>query len=417
MSRALNKLKDTQIKSIKPKEKIHYLPDGGGLRLQIKPNGNKIWVFRFMMNGKSKETTFKSYPTVSLAEAREKRDTYKKLISQNINPIDFFNQEKVKQKIDEENSFEKVMYEWLENEKLKSNKEHTRKKRLFEKDVLPHLKYISMKTITIQDLVKTIKLKDRTAPNIASKMFGYLKNMFGFAVLQGYCERNLMNDISKSQVLIKRVVKHLPKITDEEILKELVNSIYSYHGSFSIKNCLKLVLHIPLRAENLCTLRWNEIDFEKKLLIIPREQMKFKDPNLDDFKMPLSDEVIKILKEQKEELSLYTNELDYVFLGIDNKKHIHKESPNNALQIMSFNDEQKGRKIRLHGFRGTFRSMIDTLDIDNKFSFETKERALDHHEKSKTVRAYSHKGNYIVQLEELMSFWSEFILILKENTK
>lgn len=415
MSRALNKLKDIQIKVAKPKEKIYYLPDGGGLRLQVKPNGNKIWVFRFMMNGKSKETTFKSYPSVSLAEAREKRDNYRKLISQDINPIDFFNQEKIKQKIDEENSFEKVMYKWLENEKLKSNKEHTRKKRLFEKDVLPHLKYKTMKTITIQDLVSIIKLKDRTAPNIASKMYGYLKNMFGFAVLHGYCERNLLNDINKSHVLIKRVVKHMPKITDKEILKELVNAIYSYHGSFSIKNCLKLVLHLPLRAENLCTLKWNEINFEKKLLIIPREQMKFKDPNLDDFKMPLSDEVIKILKEQKEELSLYTNELDYVFLGIDNKKHIHKESPNNALQIMSFNDEKKGRKIRLHGFRGTFRSMIDTLDTKGRFSFETKERVLDHHEKSKSVRAYSHKGDFEEQLRELMDFWSDFILSMKVN--
>jgi integrase len=405
----LNKLKDTEIKKAKPQEKVYYLPDGGGLRLQIKPNGSKVWVFRFSIHGKSKETTFQTYPIVTLKEAREKRDKYKKLINENINPIEYFKQEKLKLKIEEDNSFKSVLYKWLENEMLKSEKEHSRKKRLFEKDVLPHLKYKAMNTITIQDLVFILKEKDKIAPNIASKMYGYLKNLYGYAVLHGYCERNLLNDISKAHVLIKRTVKHMPKITDEKVLKELVNAIYNYHGGFSIRNCLKLVLHIPLRADNLCTLKWKEIDFENKLIIIPREQMKFKDPNLDDFKMPLSDEVINILKEQKEELSLYTNELDYVFLGIDNKKHIHKESPNNALQIMSFNDEKKGRKIRLHGFRGTFRSLVDTLDKKGIFSDVVKERALDHHDKNISKRAYTHKGDFEEQLRELMTFWSEYI--------
>ncbi|MDN5112690.1 hypothetical protein PJV97_10085 [Aliarcobacter butzleri] len=80
---------------------------------------------------------------------------------------------------------------------------------------------------------------------------------------------------------------------------------------------------------------------------------------------------------------------------------------------MGFDDEVKGRKITLHGFRGTFRSLIDTLDIDSNFSFETKERALDHHEKSKVVRAYTHKSDYINQLIPLMNFWSDYILSLK----
>jgi integrase len=171
-------------------------------------------------------------------------------------------------------------------------------------------------------------------------------------------------------------------------------------------------LHIPLRAENLCTLKWSQIDFDKKLMTIPRNQMKLKNPNYEDFKMPLSDEVISILKEQKRELILHTNNQDYVFLGFDNNTHINKESPNKALKIMEFNRE--GRKIRLHGFRGTFRSMIDTLDTKGQFTYEVKERALDHHEKSKVVRAYSHKGDYFEQLQELMTYWSNFIKSLRE---
>jgi hypothetical protein len=80
---------------------------------------------------------------------------------------------------------------------------------------------------------------------------------------------------------------------------------------------------------------------------------------------------------------------------------------------MDFNNEKKGRKIRLHGFRGTFRSVIDTLDKKGRFSFEVKERVLDHYEKNKAVRAYNHKADFQEQIKELVNFWSEYILGLK----
>lgn len=139
--------------------------------------------------------------------------------------------------------------------------------------------------------------------------------------------------------------------------------------------------------------------------------MKLKNINLDSFVMPVSCEAMNIINEQK----LYTKHQEYVFLGSDFKSFINKENPNRALERMGFNDEKRGRKIRLHGFRGTFRSLVDTLDFEAKFSFEVKERALDHHDKNLVVRAYTNKANYLIQLRELMNWWSEYIMSLKTN--
>ena len=102
-----------------------------------------------------------------------------------------------------------------------------------------------------------------------------------------------------------------------------------------------------------------------------------------------------------------------MYLGFNNRQAINKESPNRALFRLGFNDEKKGTKIRLHGFRGTFRSLIDTLDTKNRFSFEVKERALDHHDKNLVTRSYNHKANYQEHMRELMTFWSSFICKLK----
>ena len=408
-------LKDIQCKQAKPKEKEYFLNDGLGLRLQIKPNGNKIWQFRYTYNGQRKTTTFQSYPKISLENARIKKSEFLDLLAVQINPIEHKQQEKEILQLEAKSIFSNVLYEWLDAEKANASlSQYEWKKDRFEKNVLPFLKDKKMSDINIKDIREVIRAKNETSPETAARIFTYMKRLFSYAVLEEYCERNIMLEIDRSHLITKTIVKHMPKITNQEIFKELVNSIYNYHGSFSVKNALKVVLHIPLRPENLCKMKWDEIDFDKKLLTISREQMKVKNPNIEDFKMPLSDEVISILRDQKEELILHTNELNYVFVGTDNKNHINKESPNKALQIMDFNDERQGRKIRFHGFRGTTRSMIDTLDKKSQFSFEVKERFLDHHEKNKVVRAYSHGANYQEHLTELTNWWSNYVISLLE---
>ena len=410
-----NILTDTEIKKATPKDKKYYLNDGDGLRLKVTPTNQKIWCFRFNMNNKSYETTFKSYPTVSLKDVRTKRNEYKSLILQGINPVHHFreiNQQKI---LDDNSNLQNIFNEWLETEKTKSGlKQWEWKKLRIQKDFIePIGKSKNIKDIKIEDVKRVLSIKSKNAPVTADKLYPYIKGIFSYAKANDYIQVNILSDIHKNHIIgtIAPQPTNYPKITDTNILKELVNKIYNYQGHYSIKNALKLVLHIPLRAENLCNLKWSYIDFENNLLTIPRNLMKVKDKNLEDFKMPLSAAAIEILKSQYE----LTNHSEWVFLGNSNKSPINNESPNKALKIMGFDDVENNRKTSLHGFRGTFRSIIDTLDTDNKFSFEVKEYALDHQEKSKVVRAYTNKSDYTNQLKPLMSFWSGFIVGLLEN--
>ena len=411
-----NLLNDTKVKNLKPKEKDYTETDGNGLQLLVKANGKKLWEFRFSspIINKRRKTSFGNYPETSLKTARKKRDEYLDLISQNIDPLEYVKQQKEKQIAEQKGIFFDVVEEWLlkESEHTKANT-HTTKVRVFKNDVNPFIGNKHIRDITIDDIIKIIDNKKIQAPEIASRLYNYLDNLFRYAVLKRYCDRNLLADIRKSDIIKPRTAKHMPKITDLEILKELVNAIYNYNGGYSLRNALKFVLHVPLRAENLCNLKWSYIDFEKNILTIPREEMKLKNINLEDFKMPLTNEVIAILNEQKQIQTKFTDLKEYVFLGTNHTDPINKESPNRALERLGFNDEKRGRKIRLHGFRGTFRSMIDTLDTENKFSFDVKERALDHHEKNQVARAYNHKADYYEQLKPLMNYWSEYLIGIK----
>lgn len=72
------KLTARQIDTAKPKDKSYKLSDGGGMYLEIFPNGSKCWRLKYRFTGKEKRLAFGTYPTVMLAEARNKREDAKK---------------------------------------------------------------------------------------------------------------------------------------------------------------------------------------------------------------------------------------------------------------------------------------------------------------------------------------------------
>ena len=59
-------LTEASCKAAKPKNAMYYLNDGGGLRLRIKPNGSRSWIYRFRIDGKENTNSLGTYPQVSL---------------------------------------------------------------------------------------------------------------------------------------------------------------------------------------------------------------------------------------------------------------------------------------------------------------------------------------------------------------
>ena len=92
-------LTDIQIKRAKPQDKPYTLNDGQGLSLLINPDGSKGWRFRFRFAGKARLMSFGSYDLVSLAEAREKRETARKQVANGIDPVEERKAQKLAQQL------------------------------------------------------------------------------------------------------------------------------------------------------------------------------------------------------------------------------------------------------------------------------------------------------------------------------
>lgn len=74
-------LTDSRIRSAKPRENSYKISDALGLYLLVSSSGAKLWYLRYRLKGKENRLAFGPWPQTSLAEAREKRDAARKLLS------------------------------------------------------------------------------------------------------------------------------------------------------------------------------------------------------------------------------------------------------------------------------------------------------------------------------------------------
>lgn len=81
-----NKLTEAAIKQAKPKEKSYGLLDGNGMYLEVMPTGAKYWRHKYRFEIKEKRLVLGVYPTVSLANAREKTRLAKVDLTQGVDP-------------------------------------------------------------------------------------------------------------------------------------------------------------------------------------------------------------------------------------------------------------------------------------------------------------------------------------------
>jgi len=87
MPKMVPPLTQLQIRNAKPKDKPYKLADGGGLYLEVTPAGGKHWRMKYRQpNGKENKLHLGAFSAVSLADAREKRDSAKQLLATGADP-------------------------------------------------------------------------------------------------------------------------------------------------------------------------------------------------------------------------------------------------------------------------------------------------------------------------------------------
>jgi len=393
------KLSDFAVKKAQPRDKIYKMFDGGGLFLQVEPKGGKYWRYKYKYGAKEKILSLGVYPTVTLADARDKHREAKQLLDKNIDPKEARKQQEEQIIRDQENTFELVARAWYEKKKAGWKETHATKVwRRVEMHVLPMLGKRPIRHISSEEVIKCIERIEASGANdIARRALQTIKDIFKHAAIRNMCERNSIWDLEPKYIIAPKQEKNNPYLEAKEI-PELIYKIDRYKGDYRTVMALKLTLLFIVRSNEIRGARWEEFDFEEKLWRVPVRRMKKGRIHF----VPLSTQAVELLEELRAVTGIYptlfpqnvrrdreTNEDKYMSDGTLSK----------ALRMMGYRD-----KLTPHGMRGT----ASTILHEKGFNTEYIERQLAHLEENKVKAAYNH-AEYLPQRREMMQWWGNFL--------
>jgi integrase len=304
-------LTDTKIRNAKPGEKPIKLTDGGGLYLEVRPTGAKLWRYRYRIAGKENVFAIGEYPAVSLADARAARAEARALVKQGIHPAHQRRLSKASQIAENANTFQAVALEWIEQRRAKWTPYYLRQvERFMVADVFPYIGSLPIRTVTAAHLLEIVKrIEKRGAETVALLVRQWCSAIFRYAVA------TLRADNDPAAALRGAIhrpkVQHRKPLTREQIA-DFVKALDGYAGYRTTVIALRLMLLTFVRTVELRGARWEEIDFDWAEWRIPAERMKMREPHI----VPLSRQAVELLRE----LHTYTGGRGFLFPNWRNPK-------------------------------------------------------------------------------------------------
>ena len=171
--------------------------DGGGLYLELAPNGGKWWRLKFRFTGKEKRLSLGVYPHVALKQARERRDEARKMLANGVDPSEQRKATKSAATERAANSFEAIGREWFASFSPKWVKGHSDKiLRRLEHNVYPHIGGRPIAEITSQEMLAVLrKVESRGAIETAHRTKQNCSQVFRYAVATGRADRDPTIDL------------------------------------------------------------------------------------------------------------------------------------------------------------------------------------------------------------------------------
>src|SRR5271156_5416382 len=227
------------IRNTKPAHKPFKLSDGGGLFLLVQPNGSMLWRLKDRLFGKERALSFGAYPTVSLADARVKRDEAKKLLDNGKDPSSERRIERLARESAARNTFGLIAEEYIENLKANGMAEITvEKNRWLLHDLAKPLANRPIAEITPAELLDLLKRVEKSGRReTARRLRGVMGSVFRLAVVT--LRATTDPTFALKGALLRPNVKPRSAITDEKKLGGLLRAIDEFDGWPTLRAALK----------------------------------------------------------------------------------------------------------------------------------------------------------------------------------
>jgi integrase len=400
-------LKAISIKTKKPGRHA----DGDGLYLLVKPTGTRSWMMRLQVNGRRRDFGLGAADTtdrtpedialitsiplmqrhaLTLAEAREKADQYRRMVKAGLDPIEEL--EKAKRTVA---TFKACAAEYHESMKAgwRNTKHRNQWINTLETYVFPEMGSKRVDQIETHQIVKVLAPIWLTKPETARRVRQRIAAVLDYAHSQGW---------RPTEAPTRSVGKGLPKQPKRDghfeamPYEDVPGFMETLRGANQTMGRLALMFAILTagRSGEIRGAVWGEIDEKRKLWVIPAGRMKAQEEHI----VPLTAPMLAILETVKP-LAVAEKDMKSRVIFLGNKaKPLSDMTLTKILRDMDMSYD-------VHGFRSSFR---DWVAEKTSFAGEVAEKSLAHAIPNKVEAAYK-RGAMLEKRRKLMEAWAAYL--------
>jgi integrase len=369
--------------------------DGRGLYLQVRSESSKSWLLKFSMQKRAREMGLGSALDFSLADARDTRDKYRKLIKVGVDPIEHRKAEEAARAVDRAKAitFKDACARFIaanrsgwKNIKHAAQWEATLKAYAYPLiGALPVQAIDTALVMAVLDPIWSVK------PETASRVRGRIESVISAAKARGEFKgenpatwKGHLDNLLPKTSKVRKVENHaaLPYAD----LPAFMVDLRTREGIAAA--AMEFLILTVGRTGEVLGATWDEFDLRKSVWTIPGERMK----NGKEHQVPLSAPAVAVL----ERMSKLTNG-EHVFFGQSSGRSLS----NMALLVLL--RRMKRTEITSHGFRSTFRDWA----AERGYQDPVAEAALAHSVADAVVAAYK-RTTFFELRKKMMDDWAAF---------
>lgn len=392
MGRALHRLSAPEVKQ---RRKPGYYADGGNLYLRIAPGGSKGWIFRFALNGCSRDAGLGPYPTVTLERARQEAAAWRELLATGVDPLDVRRRRQAEAELASAKAmtFAQCAKAYIASHEpsWKNDKHRAQWRSTLATYCHPVLGALPVGAIDTALVLKVIEPIWATKPETASRVRGRIEVILNCAKARGHRDgdnparwRGHLDQLLPAKAKVRRVVHHSALSYRE--LPALMSKLRK-QSSVSARALEFLTLTATRTTETLWA-TWDEIDVRHRMWIIPAVRMK----GGKEHRVPLTRGALAVLKDMAE-----VRQNEFIFPGMKKGRPL-----SNMALLMLVRDLRPG--ITVHGFRSTFKDWAAECTTSSNF---VSEAALAHVVADRVEAAYR-RGDLFEKRRRLMEEWGTY---------
>ena len=367
---------------------------GLGLFLDVKAGGARSFMLCIMVNRKRLERGLGSYPQVKLADAQERAIVWARQLRDGAE----VGVKAAKASAAASISFKEAARRYLDFQDREGNYKKTLEGMkgvhrrqwdyTLESFVFPKIGNMDVNEIRISHLTPIFEPMWKAKYATASKTRSRIALVLDYSVDQGWRDEDLMNPARHKSTTFKRPKGYQTKSHAAVEVEDMPGLMVELRKLESVSAAaLEITILTGVRTTETRAAKWNEIDFESHMWIIPASRMKANKAH----RVPLSDRAIDVF----ERLLPLRGPDGWVFPS--------KESClGNMAQLACL----KGLlpEATVHGFRSTFRDWAIRQGVIDEVR-----AACSAHSKQDKVQAAYERKDFFEQRVPVMQAWADYL--------